>query len=679
MQNDVHRGGLGYFASVDGLRAIAVVSVMLFHLEATLLPGGYAGVDIFFVISGFVVTASLAHVRFESFGKLLVTFYARRLARIMPALIVCLLATMLLYTIFVPRSWLSSVNEQTGLAAIVGVSNLVLALNRDDYFAPTADYNPFLHTWSLGVEEQFYLIFPVLMFAYGLNRARRGRRRIALGVVIGAGVLSFALCGVLAAMRWEYSFYLMPARFWQLALGMVLALTYWTWQPRLAALKPAPAMGIVALSLLLLATSFATPSGPSFPFPLALIPTIATALVIVSVCARSNDLAGRALASAPMLYVGRRSYSLYLWHWPVFVLMRWTVGLGSPAQQLLALALAFMLGEFSYRWIEQPLRRPPPSIGRGWVVTAGLGAACLALLLSYGTVRFGPKFALAKANRTDIWSASKTSPLLSVAGCSLDGATRALAGGSVDRWQRKGCPQTSGRLFAIGNSHALAYAPMLRQFALDTGHPATLYFKSGCGYALLNRPVATVEACRDYIRQATNELAATLRPGDVLFLPSMRMPTAVNQWGGKAKLEADAVPAAMQEARVMLTRLAATGAWIVFEGPKPVMDVPVYRCVDWYTRTNPLCAPGLSVDRERLDRVRMPLLERMRSLQSLSPAIRIWDPFDRLCAGAQCQALDRGQPIYFDMHHLSNHANRMLRVPFREAILPMIGHPFSPK
>src|SRR5690554_3169726 len=153
-----------YVPAIDGLRAIAVLAVMVYHLNTSWLPGGFAGVDVFFVISGYVVSRSLVGRTGESFGQFLAGFYSRRIRRIIPALIVCLLVTSLFTVLFIPESWLSSTIRQVGLYAFFGLSNLALVWYQDDYFSPRAEFNPFVHTWSLGVEEQFYFIFPVLMF-----------------------------------------------------------------------------------------------------------------------------------------------------------------------------------------------------------------------------------------------------------------------------------------------------------------------------------------------------------------------------------------------------------------------------------------------------------------------------------------------------------------------------------
>ncbi len=165
---------------VDGLRALAVVAVMIYHLRESWLPGGFSGVDVFFVISGFVVSLSVSHWIGGGIGNFLGRFYARRLQRIVPALLACLVLTSLLSVLLIPRAWLSSSNELTGLYAFFGLSNYYLAFHNETYFSPLAAFNPYMHTWSLGVEEQFYLLFPLLFFAW----TRGGRwRMLSIGLI----------------------------------------------------------------------------------------------------------------------------------------------------------------------------------------------------------------------------------------------------------------------------------------------------------------------------------------------------------------------------------------------------------------------------------------------------------------------------------------------------------------
>jgi peptidoglycan/LPS O-acetylase OafA/YrhL len=169
--------GPRYFPFIDGLRAIAIAAVLAYHLDPRWLPGGFAGVDMFFVISGFVVSASVAGFETGSARAFAARFYARRVRRILPALLFCLLCTALLCVLFVPPAWLNEGSARTGLFAMFGLANFELAGSGNDYFSPRVDFNPYTHTWSLGVEEQFYLLFPLLFLIW-----LRGARRVSAAI-----------------------------------------------------------------------------------------------------------------------------------------------------------------------------------------------------------------------------------------------------------------------------------------------------------------------------------------------------------------------------------------------------------------------------------------------------------------------------------------------------------------
>ncbi len=188
-----------YFAHIDGLRAFAVLAVMLYHLNPTALPGGFVGVDVFFVISGYVVTASLAGHRNESLGAFLGQFYARRLARLVPALATMLVVTTALYVLFVPKAWFNRAAETVGQAAFWGMSNWTLEQQVINYFEPRAELNPFTHTWSLGVEEQFYLVAPLFLFVALGSRFAPRRRSLAVIGILTLAALSFVACHYLAS------------------------------------------------------------------------------------------------------------------------------------------------------------------------------------------------------------------------------------------------------------------------------------------------------------------------------------------------------------------------------------------------------------------------------------------------------------------------------------------------
>lgn len=660
--------------AIDGLRAVAVLAVLLFHLNESYLPGGYVGVDIFFVISGFVVTASLAHLNFERIRDLLTYFYARRLIRIMPALIVCLLVVSFVYTALVPPSWLSRSNQNTGIAAFLGLSNIVLALNKDEYFAAVGNFNPFLHTWSLGVEEQFYLIFPWIFFAYQRSKMQDRSTAWPLGVLAGLSLLSLALCAYFSFTNWQFSFYLLPARFWELGIGVLLFLTIDRWKPLLA--RRAGAIGIVGAILIL--ASLGVPAGPMFPFPLAILPVVGSACIIAFVCARPDSGMARLLASKPMVAVGARSYSLYLWHWPVFVMFRWTIGLQPVLHQIVAVVLALVLGALSYAFVEQPVRTATVvrRTGRGRVVLIGLGAVLVATLAGKTILGAVSELSISRTANQDVWYPEASRPLLPVSdGCQLQQTSRPLVDGTVTSWIPTGCAKAAGRVFAIGDSHALAYTPMLRQFAVDHGVEVRLYFKTQCSFIGLESPMSTRDRCFDYRNKALAEFVTELGPRDVLFLPSLRIPQfSPNQWGDEVKTgdDTNARRAALTEALQVTKEISATGAHIVLEAPKPLFPAAAYRCADWYSRINPSCDKGLEVSRADLLARRAVVMDEMRDIAQADPLVSVWDPFPVLCPGTVCSAFKGEQPLFFDGHHLSGIGNDILRDAFGKTVSALL-------
>ena len=378
-----HRSG--YRPEIDGLRALAIGPVVLHHAAPTLLPGGFAGVDVFFVISGYlicgIIAAELAEGRFS-----LWRFWERRLRRIVPALAAMLAAsTLAAWAILTPEDFRQFAKAL--VAASVFAANLQFARG-SDYFDSAEGTRALLHTWTLGVEEQFYILFPLLVLA--LWRWRRGA---LLPAVIVLGLASFALALWLAP-RWPLgAFYLLPTRMWELALGAACALL-----PR-----PPRADGRLALlGIALIVAGFAL-IGPATPAPglMFLLPTLGTALVLLF--AGPDTLAGQALGLRPFVWLGLVSFGTYLWHQPLLFFMTYVHFGALPWWLVLAgTAASVGLGAASYRLIEQPVRR------RQWLarptVLVPVCAAALVLPLAAGAAAYlGPLAprSMAEAARLD--------------------------------------------------------------------------------------------------------------------------------------------------------------------------------------------------------------------------------------------------------------------------------------
>lgn len=376
---------LDYLTGIDGLRAIAVLAVIIYHIKFfSFLPGGFTGVDVFFVISGYVISKSLAKKSSLRFSSYLSEFYRRRILRIFPALIVCLLVTMTASTLFIPSAWLSSTNSQTGLAAFFGVSNFALVWYTDGYFSPRVEFNPFLHTWSLAVEEQFYLFFPLLFYIWlKFNKKRSVYGYLSRGLLLGLAILSLVYAYFETASNHDRAFYLLPSRFWELAAG---ALLFKLHSNNLWLSNSKRISGIFLVSgILLLGLGFAYATQDLFPFPWAIIPVVSTMLLISGVTNVSDRfIIHQFLQSNLMTYIGRISYSLYLWHWPVSVLFRWTIGFDRLEYHLIYLVAIFLLGAVSYHFVESPLRTHQYFLKQpNWkLISGGLAVICISFFIA---------------------------------------------------------------------------------------------------------------------------------------------------------------------------------------------------------------------------------------------------------------------------------------------------------
>ena len=495
-----------YRRDIDGLRAIAVASVVLFHSGVSLFRGGFVGVDIFFVISGYliggIVYRDVAAGEF-SFAR----FYARRLRRIMPALLVvvfssCVAALLLLNPVEAKRFGISATS------AIIGVSNLRFWL-ANNYFAPDSRLDPMLMTWSLGVEEQFYLFAPaIILLLYRLNRS------LVLPGIAGLVAISFAASSILSPRLPAFAFYLIPTRAWELGAGVMLAL----WEQRRSSLltgRWADAASILGL-VLSIGTIVLLPENVPFPGIAATLPVSATILLLASPSGLANRFV---LSSGPMRLGGQLSYSWYLWHWPLDAFIRVCSPFGEPKQALLlAVPLSFCLAYLSYLFVEQPFRRSStplrPLFIRYATATAAVIAVPIALVASKGApMRFKPEtaraaFALERARSSNCVVSFEVQHPDLPAGCGKDSAT--------------------GRSVAVvGDSHAGALGPGVISVAEAHGIGYRIYSKSSCrpllGVSISRRDhPSLVETCARYMRSAFSRIA-----GD----PSVRLVILSGLWG----------------------------------------------------------------------------------------------------------------------------------------------------
>ena len=534
-------GGDWFRPEIDGLRALAVVAVVAYHADLPGFSGGFVGVDVFFVISGFLITGLLAR-EVEAHGRLsFAGFYGRRARRLLPVAAVVSIAT-------VAVGWLvvSPLRHRDLAADALATStftiNLRLAGQHLDYLRANLAPSAFQQFWSLAVEEQFYLCWPLVLWV--VLRGAHPRRRAAVALTVLAAT-SFLLAqrGLVTAPAW--AFFSLPTRAWQLAVGALLALA---WRPLTAVLPRRARGGAVVVGLLAIAATVARASG-STPWPggWALVPTVGTALVLLAPPALDSR-SSAVLATGPLRALGVRSYSWYLWHWPAMVfaaaLLDREVG-GWPA--LVAAAIAFALADITYRGVEQPVRHdarlvrsPRLSLALGLGLIAALALGFAALVAAQGEV-IGPGEAAADVARRSVDAAAlDRAALVEEVPANL---TPGLAGADQDfppvyedgchltalettpRLCGYGDPGAERTVVLLGDSHAAQWVPALDLLGRRDHVTLVPLTKAGCPAAAVTVHDSTLgrtfRECDEW-RAAALDLVADLAPDLVIVTNTFR-------------------------------------------------------------------------------------------------------------------------------------------------------------
>lgn len=507
---------------VQGLRAVAVLLVVIYH-SGVGLPGGYIGVDVFFVISGYVITRMLA-AELAGSGRLdLKRFYLRRIRRLLPALGLMLTIVMLASSLLAPIGG-QKVTARTGAAAALFNANTYLAvfLGEGGYFDVSSDVNALLHTWSLSVEEQFYLVFPALLlgaWALGRRLSTISSSRSVIGVLSLIAIASFVLswaftngqAGVFGSAIDDRSqlvaFYLPVTRAWQFAVGGLLALA----APRLLglglgrAVNTALAAGGLAMVLF---AAFAFDKQTPFPGTAALIPTVGTLLILAAGETSEANPFSRALGIGPARYLGDLSYSWYLWHWPSIAIAA-ALWPGVSHSGLYAALFSLLPAWLAYRFVESPIRFVSrPRAFR----TLGLGAACIALpLVSAVVLAASPRVT---EGRTADYEGSFDGHVVYERGCS----------NSVPLGQREQPECTwevddpKGVAVLIGDSNAGHFSEAFIGAVNELGMNATVAVLPGCPFVdlvVVNSGQPDVE-CRRFVTESMKSLREN--PPDLVVL-----------------------------------------------------------------------------------------------------------------------------------------------------------------
>ncbi|MCS5729053.1 acyltransferase [Herbiconiux moechotypicola] len=662
-----------FLPHLQGLRAIAVLLVVVYHFWPGRLTGGYIGVDVFFVISGFLITQQLTRQLERTDRIALPSFYAKRARRLLPAAITVLIFASLMTLFVMPLSSLTE-NVREILASTFYVENWVLALNSVDYLAAANEASLVQHYWSLSLEEQFYLFWPVLLLGASVFAVKflKGRRWAALITVLAVvGVVSFALSVVMTAVDPAAAYFVTYTRVWEFAVGGALALL-----PRL---RPTRAWQSNLLGyggiVVVLACGYLFDAATPFPGYMAAIPVLGTAAIIVAHHRERPWDAGRVLSFRPVSFIGDISYSLYLWHWPLIVIAPYIPGWGLSIWNRIALFLfCFVIAWATKRFIEDPartwrfftVRRPRTTL------FAVIGAMAVSTLVVTGAWAVQqPKY---EAEATQLAATLADPPdCFGAASGPTDGLTAIdplcvnpeLADviipspgfGNADRPDHPECLSTlndatvrdcefgsddpdAPRIALIGDSHAYALMDPFIEMAERNGWHLTTYLKGGCPWTTtpLSARDAFAVSCDDWRASLTADLTAA-EPFDAVFtaaLTDRNVPNTANDE------EVGAVGYAAAWSQVL-----DAGTPIVTVVDNPGWPDDPNKCLR--TEDASSCTVPRDEGLAELD----PIAIAARSAIDSGQDVTLLDFSDTYCTATECPAVVGGANVYRDTDHLT--------------------------
>lgn len=640
MQQNNGEYRLGYRGDVEGLRAIAILLVVACHAKVTWLAGGFVGVDVFYVLSGYLITGLLVQ-EIRTTGELRsANFYGRRLRRLLPALLLMLIVTCVLGRLLLAAS---SQPEQASAAAAAALwlSNFHFAFSNMGYFAPGPETNLFLHTWSLGVEEQFYLVWPLLVvLAMGAwTGAKRPPDAHRLKWVFG-GIF---VASLVLSLYWTWhsphmAFYMMPSRAWQFALGALVFLLVgspqWQADTRLPP-RWLSAAGWLGLAAVLLA-AFTINGGMPYPGIASLLPTVGAALVLAAGGRGDNAGPGRILALRPMQAIGRISYSWYLWHWPVLLLGAAVLDVHNGWIRLALVVASLIIAAFSFHVVETPIRHYRKLLARPRM--AVFAALAIMILAGSFALRWHSS-ALARLHSPEQLPselAQVDAPVIYRMGC--------------DDWYHSarvrictfGDPHATHTAVALGDSVALQWFPAYAHVFDKPDWRLMVITKSSC--PMVDAPIFYPRIGRMYVEctqwrhDAVREIAA-LKPDVLIMGSTFTYAFTPQQWvNGTRRLLASLAPYVR---RIYLMRSTPT---LPFDGPSCVAPRSgLYRVLVGASR----CTAPAHTQQDDAE---------FRWLQTAVvpfPNVHLLDMTNDVCPDGKCHAELGGKIVFRDNQHLT--------------------------
>ena len=669
---------------IQGLRALAVGLVLLFHLWPQVLRGGYVGVDVFFVISGFLITSHLLRDPPRSIGGF-AAFWGRRLRRLLPASLLVIVVTILVGTFVLPANQLANL-ARDGLSSVLYVENWTLAVNAVDYLGSTQAPSPFQHYWSLGVEEQFYLLWPFVV-AGGVWLVGRAVRSRTVGAAVAMG--GFGLVSLVFSITWTasdpaFAYFATPTRLWELAAGGAIALLPLTgWFARIPAVARVSAAwgGLV----LIVVTAFVYTEATPFPGFAAVVPVGGACLLIAG---RSDVLRwspGSLLAMRPVQFLGDTSYAIYLWHFPLIVLGTAALGVLSLPTKLVVIVASVALAHATRLLVEDPVRRSRwlrERVRRTYIAAIAITAVTIAVtVVPQLQVQRLVVAQQEQQQQNDIINSGCVGAAALANSCELRGAgvtpDPAVAANDRSTAYAKGClaerpfpdvvtcdfgvPNGANRVALVGNSHAVQWLPALEKLAPELDLAITTFVASRCAVSVAPQvfdTTAMTDGCARWGRDVVE--ATTTGDFDLIVV------TAASDEGLVGVDPGDQFDAKVEGYATPLQEWATSGTQVLVlrDTPQPLVDV--VGCVAMHA-TDPAQCDGdreawLSPD---------PLAE--AALQMNSDAVQVADLSQLMCGADRCYSVIGGVLVYFDPRHISGTFSESLAQFLRPSLQNALG------
>lgn len=630
--------GKTFRPDIEGLRAVAVIAVVFYHLKFSWMPGGFIGVDVFFTISGFLMAEIIAD-DLRNGGFSLWGFYKRRMLRIWPALLLVMLVTFLVGLYLLLPLQLVELGKTTAFSLLLA-SNVFFWL-QTGYFAPAAENNLLLHLWSLAVEQQFYLFVPFLMLI-----AFPGRGRDWRWIVAATTVASLIVCIVMTPRMPVASFYLLPTRIWEFLLGACVALFNVERRSHRLFEEIASAVGLT----MIIAAATCLNGSVSYPGYWALLPCGGTALVIAANAYRPT-VCGQALASRPCGVIGRLSYSIYLWHWPILTFCRLSgVSIDVMPVQVLILAATLVCSFLSWQFVEVPFRKPAFASAKLRLAAVASTAFSLVAISAAALATNGLPFRLDPQTRELL--AYQSYPLKPT--LYREGECFLVPGEAASDFREDKCSDRfAGRSNVLlwGDSHAAHFAPGMREDSAKFGINIVQATYGGCAPVPF-RP-SNSGPCVDF----GNKILAMASSGH------FKAVAISANWTG--------YPAILPELSKMIQSLARNGPPIIVIGPSVEFTsaLPVLLAGTRSGLRPPPRSPAgwLSDAAVKLD-------GQMNGLFSGTLNVIYVSPISEVCPKHVCPVLlDNGVPLTWDATHLTAEGSRLVSGLILRRISPIFG------